>query len=563
MMKKRCCVLLAAAMLGAAGCGAAQTPAPQAPSAPDTAKSPEQLLNERYAEPVRVKIVLGYTEPANPNAPKDLTPENSTTVKMMKEKFNIDLEYSWIVNSDQFDAKLGAELAAGNLPDILQVPPTRFEDLYSQGALGDLTDTFAAYRNDTLDKVFAENVRVVGQREGRQYGLPYSIDPSMSAPLLFYRQDMLQTAGVTELPATVAELEQVMAALAAANLNASRKVGDPVLAAGNEAIAGGLAGFAPIQNAYGAWPSGWYDDGNGTLQSPAVQPAWKDALTKLNQWYNKGYIAKDFAADTEAVSAIVGSKYPIMGGSGNWWTPNYPLNQNFANDPSAQWVVGPALTADGGTPNFYTARYGVQNLMVVSRDFAHPEALLKMINYNIDWQSVQESPDAQNAMTPAEKLEYNGYVYEWLPYATHTPTMFFENYDFFNGLEQQGTTVFDASRALKNADFWNLYNHWLNYKKDPKDATAWGWVYSRAAAEGSIGAVYKLMGNSNRVYDEVYITTPAMVKKQGELDKLRDTAFLSMIMGETPISDFEKYTEQWYSLGGREIQDEVNAWYSK
>ena len=32
-------------------------------------------------------------------------------------------------------------------------------------------------------------------------------------------------------------------------------------------------------------------------------------------------------------------------------------------------------------------------------------------------------------------------------------------------------------------------------------------------------------------------------------------------MGETPISDFDKFVAQWEQLGGSEIQAEVNEWY--
>ena len=34
---------------------------------------------------------------------------------------NINLIYDWIVNADQYEQKFGAELAAGNLPDVFMV----------------------------------------------------------------------------------------------------------------------------------------------------------------------------------------------------------------------------------------------------------------------------------------------------------------------------------------------------------------------------------------------------------------------------------------------------------
>ena len=52
-----------------------------------------------------------------------------------------------------------------------------------------------------------------------------------------------------------------------------------------------------------------------------------------------------------------------------------------------------------------------------------------------------------------------------------------------------------------------------------------------------------------------------MVSRKAELDKLRNNTFLSMVMGETPVSDFDKFVEQWKAQGGDEIAKEVNEWY--
>ena len=52
-----------------------------------------------------------------------------------------------------------------------------------------------------------------------------------------------------------------------------------------------------------------------------------------------------------------------------------------------------------------------------------------------------------------------------------------------------------------------------------------------------------------------------MVKKLGELTKYRDSTFLSMVIGEIPVSDFDKYVSEWKAQGGDEITRELNEWY--
>ena len=71
----------------------------------------------------------------------------------------------------------------------------------------------------------------------------------------------------------------------------------------------------------------------------------------------------------------------------------------------------------------------------------------------------------------------------------------------------------------------------------------------------------KTVESADIIYNEVYVTTPSMITKQGELDKLRDNTFISMIMGETPIDEFDTFVEQWKAQGGEDITNEVNEWY--
>ena len=76
---------------------------------PEAVKTADELLRERYEEPVKLNFVLGYMDA---EVHEDFTPENQTAVKKLKEDLNIEITYSWIVNNDQYPEKFGAELAA-------------------------------------------------------------------------------------------------------------------------------------------------------------------------------------------------------------------------------------------------------------------------------------------------------------------------------------------------------------------------------------------------------------------------------------------------------------------
>lgn len=536
----------------------------------DTQKTTDELLHEKYEEPVTVNIVLGYRDSENPETPDSVTPETATAVTKFKELFNIDLKYSWIVNTDQYESKFGAELAAGNLPDIMLLSPNQFQDLYDQGGLGDMTEAYQSYTNDAIENIVNFDGELInsGKRDDKLYGLPMATYPAQVTSQTYYDMNKLKEAGITsydQLPKTIEEFEALCDQLLTLDLDGNGQTGDPVLPANKYYIDAGLADFSPVFHAYESWASGWYDDGSGTLQYAGIQPELKDSLTKLNEWYNKGYFAKDFAAqdvwaaDAPVVSDIVAGDYAVIFGS--WWIPNWPLNDNKKNDPDADWVVGPTLTVNGEQPKIMVPRYSVTNFVAVSRDFEHPEALFKMMNWSIEFDRETNNPEWKENATEEQLLEMNSHVYTWLPYRVYSPNSLIENYNFIAEKREAGITEIDPDEAPNNSEFWGAWNAYVQTENGSTDPVVWGLYLSRLDPNGGVAKMEELYQTAERQYNEVYVTTPSMITKQGEMDKLRDTTFLSMIMGETPISEFDNYVSQWKSLGGDDISKEVNEWY--
>ncbi len=78
----------------------------------NSGKTAEELRVEKYEEPVKVKVVLGYRDPENPDTPDSVTPETQTAVKLLKEELNIELEYSWIVNQIRYSRKVWRRISS-------------------------------------------------------------------------------------------------------------------------------------------------------------------------------------------------------------------------------------------------------------------------------------------------------------------------------------------------------------------------------------------------------------------------------------------------------------------
>lgn len=581
MRRKWIALLLASTMAAGtlAGCGgdtkeetAAGNETDQASETEaDDGKTAEEKLLEPYDEPVDIHVVLQYRESEDPLTPEDCTPETSTAVKLLKEELNINLVYDWIVNADQYEQKFGAELASGNLPDVFMVSPTDFEDLASQGGLADLSEYYEEYRCDALDAIinYDGNFIKVGEKDGALYGLPMGTDPAQMTSQMYYNMTQLESVGITsedQLPKTIEEFEALCDKLMTVDYDGDGETGGPVLPACKNYFDAQLGDFTPFFHAYETWADGWYDNGEGTLEYAGLNESNKEVLTKLNEWYEKGYFQKDFAAydiwaaDSPVVSDIVAGKYAIVPGS--WWVPNWPLNLNKTDNPDSNWVCGPNLSVDGEQPTIMIDRYPVNNFVVASHDCEHPEAVFKMMYWSLMYTMEQSDPEVQAAMSEEELEEWHSYVYTWLPYRIYSPVCLRDNFEFISDLAEQGLTELpEGTEIPDNSEFWGSWSSYLNYMENPDDGAAWGTYFSRLAPGGGVDNMIKTVESADIIYDEVYITTPSMVSKKGELHKLRDNTFISMIMGETPIDEFDTFVEQWKAQGGDDIAEEVNEWY--
>ena len=122
----------------------------------------------------------------------------------------VKIEVQSIQNEDM-DGKLQTALNSGDAPDIFMARGGgKLADVVEAGQLMDLTDS--------IDDAVKTNVGDAGfgafTVEDAIYGMPTAILPGG----LFYSQDLFDEAGVTETPATIADLDQVVSDLKAADI---------------------------------------------------------------------------------------------------------------------------------------------------------------------------------------------------------------------------------------------------------------------------------------------------------------------------------------------------------
>ncbi|MDR2997879.1 MAG: sugar ABC transporter substrate-binding protein [Microbacterium sp.] len=108
--------------------------------------------------------------------------------------------------------KLSAAIGSGTGPDVVGIEYPSLTDFVSSGQLTPLDELISA---KTLGK-YPKNIRSLVSFADQTYAMPYDAPPS----IMWYRQDILEAAGVNEVPKSWDEYEQAAKAVKAWNPDA-------------------------------------------------------------------------------------------------------------------------------------------------------------------------------------------------------------------------------------------------------------------------------------------------------------------------------------------------------
>ncbi|MCA0757690.1 extracellular solute-binding protein [Paenibacillus sp. N4] len=517
----------------------------------------------KYHETVTVNQVIGYNPPEDSRIPKGMTPDKNAYLKDLKETMNIDVKFKWMVPSNQYEQKFSLAMASGDLPDLLELDPKNFEKLKQQDMLADLSEAFEQYASPALKKYMESDggfSMKTFNSDGKQLGIPVFEDPFLSTQLLWIRKDWLNNLNL-QAPRTIDELEKV----AEAFVN-----NDPDKNGENDTYGVALQktlffwGFdvRGFFNGFGAYPSvgdaqsAWIKDSDGKLIPGLIQPEVKTALGKLQSWYEKGIINKEFALKDEnkVVEDITSGKVGIS--YGEWWYPNWPLNLNVDKDPKAEWIAVQIPGFDGPGKSL-VPKIRAGKVYAVKKGFKHPDAIIKMMNYYIE---------IGNKKYMDQKKPEDGYVYNWYNPRVYNPAQIETIYTEVNrALDGNQTEItLEDENYVKVTEVFKATKDFLTGNTETySKGVNWGHYYSRAAKEGGWGMTRNIKESQAFVNNEFFgLPTSTQVEKGGQLDKLMQESFTKIIMGGD-LAEFDKFVASWKTLGGDEITKEVNGWYSK
>jgi putative aldouronate transport system substrate-binding protein len=472
----------------------------------------------------------------------------------VEKRWNVKLK-AIRLSSDTANEKLGALFASGEKMDIIKTGD--MASLVAQGVLGEIsTDMMQTYMPKTwarAQKAVSDNgitnVADLLSVSGKIYAFPYIQESTKRNEWLrAFRQDILKEVGWDKPPQTIDDYDKVFALVKAKYPNMY--------------MMGGMGKdiyefFAPeIMGAYTQEFNTWMML-DGKVVNSCVAPAAKDYLTKMAEWYKKGYIDPEWFTDnwdTVFNKFAQGKLFTVIDHSGDInimpdeykeYQPQNEVMKLRANFPNATMIWAAPVTGPTGRKGNVRPLAVIPGAMVTKEFAANKVGIIrymKMVegmSYDLqdvlDWMGVEGTNYSLSGDSAAPMLTWiNGF-----DVAAKQQTVY--PYPFYSHAFIPGENAPDSSTA-------NLTN---------TAVTTWSLTTWRQA-QG-----YSAFDTSD--YIQISVPTvgsmpPEIVKIGNENpDNILKEYYDAILLGTKPISAFDEMVTKWYANGGKERTDWMNA----
>jgi len=544
------CTLLTATACG--GEGASDAPDAPASGQTDAADDGAQAAPKDPFGPLpeKTKMTIFRELADDLLLPEGETATDNRYISLFEEKFNIDYEFPITIKAGPGAADKAKMLIASNdIPDGMSVGYNMFLQMVKSDMLADLTQAFEDYASPALKEVLqTDGGKALGlvTVDGKLYGIPSMGTLHDQDPLLWVRKDWLDKLGLPE-PETLEDLMTIARAFKNDDPDgdgAADTIGLPGVAGFVNESSSPFA-FDGIFDAHKAYMKLWLKDGAGYTYG-SITPEAKNAIGFLRDMYAEGLIPKDFAILTQekTVEGIVSGQAGMF--FGPWWSGWWPLTDAVKNDPAADWQAYALQNVDGE----YKAKQmtPIGSIAVLKKGFPYPEALVKTMN---GYYAMQLDDPAPMGGDPYEGLPLPSWQSVPIPIPLWRADSVVLDHLGIQAILDGTEAPKVGAATLENykvvADNWSKGIDEL--KKNPD---LYGEPVSRMIGAGEI-----VEKDIQPVYGDFFGTTSSMEKKKANLDKLETDAFLKIITGEEPIDYFDAFVEQWKSMGGQDILNEI------
>jgi putative aldouronate transport system substrate-binding protein len=273
----------------------------------------------------------------------------------LNKKYNVTLKFEQPVRGTESDS-LSLMFGTGEYTDMIEMGryTGSIPQLYEDGVIVDLMEyldympnvkrlleTEEGYRRTALDD------------NGRMLTLRYISDPESLEVFfsgLMYRHDILEkvTNGNVRFPSgndypkTIDDWDYMLPLFK--SYFESRGTVDyaPLIIPYNGSI-----GYGDLVNSFGGSPM-FYLDGSTVKYGPLEEPYYK-YLKKMREWYEKGYIYKDFASRVNDMFFMPNPALVFGGNAGVWFGLTGQIGNQMSPEFDVRPIPSPISTADGIT----------------------------------------------------------------------------------------------------------------------------------------------------------------------------------------------------------------------
>lgn len=321
---------------------------------------------------------LGYTCPWDVNA--------DYMVPIMKEATGYDVEY-FALPAEGADDKLFSEVAGGADYDVVNMGVNQWRTLLANNMLLPLTDLLNEYGQDILAGNTPEVWAALTGDDGEIYGVPYMFPHSQEInSFLVCRKDLLEKAGITELPKTITEFYNMLKALKEFYGDEYIILTGPLVSA-SEGIVGSWRLPRCITSAFGIF-SDWMIDDDGKVIYQSEHPKFAEMIQFFNKLHEEGLIDPDWAAnkETDIQEKFVSGRAIMITGSRALvnFTTTPMLDNGVISELDDLCYIMP-LYGDDGTCKFMESE-GFNQISAVLRNAKHPEDAINWINKKVQEQ---------------------------------------------------------------------------------------------------------------------------------------------------------------------------------
>jgi putative aldouronate transport system substrate-binding protein len=477
---------------------------------------------------------------------------NNVWTRYLKDKLNIKLTQIWTAPNwgKPFDEKINIAITTDNLPDNIPVYTTLFYRIANSGKAADLSEIYDEYASDNLKRMLQlqEGVAIKSATiDGKLYGIG-SPQENWPRGFLWIRKDWLDKLNL-QAPKTLDELYEVARAFATEDPNGNGKK-DEIGIQLNKDFFSGTSDVKYLFAAYNLYPNLWVDK-DGKLERGDIQPEIKVVLNKLAELYKEKIIDQEFAVkDTnyEGINDIASGRVGMI-----FNTEKASARGEIEASvkmTGAQWEAYDMPTIDG---KLLKSPYGsrVANFTVSSYKNKHPEAVIKMINLQLETASANPEFVTDNSlnMSPTGKMNF------WCaPSNIADPTYNLINY----------INVLDALKSGDDTKLNFIEKETFDMVMENRKDSAKYWGTAQFLKPG--GAMEQTLEK----YKDAVFLTPAwgpetrtwMESGQNLTLKCAEFYIKAVMSGEVD-KEFDNWINYFNSQGGSVATEEINQWYNK